>query len=188
MRFGEARRGSTALQRAEHDLLFRTHYPTVVTYLAGRVPKEDAKDLAADVFVEAWRQRERVIVDEDRGWLPWLFTVARNMAAAWWASRKTRDAKEAMAGAVAAPVDDFIERIVEVQAASQVLSVTLMAMTRLCEEDREILELCGLYGFTPAQAAISLELPVGTTRVRLHRARHRLAELVAAESNAEEVS
>ncbi len=42
MGFGEARR-QAALQRAEHELLFRSHYRTLVTYLAARIPIEDAK-------------------------------------------------------------------------------------------------------------------------------------------------
>ena len=182
----EARR-EAARQRAEHELLFRSHYRSVVTYLAGRMPAEDAKDVAADVFVEAWLQRDRVVVDEERGWLPWLFTVTRNKGIAWVNSRNLRQAKEGLIPALT-PVEDFADRIVEADSANQALSATLAAMTRLSAEDREILELCGLFGFTPAQASITLGLPVGTTRVRLHRARRRLAELVAADSKGREVS
>lgn len=185
MGFGEARR-QAALQRAEHELLFRSHYRTLVTYLAARIPIEDAKDLAADVFVDAWRQREQVVVDEDRGWLPWLFTVARRKSTAWLATRDAHAAKDARAARL--PAEDFVERIVEVDAANQELRLTLHALARLDAEDQEVLELCGLFGLTPAQAAISLGVPAGTARVRLHRARGRLADLVAAESGAEEVS
>ena len=54
-------------------------------------------------------------------------------------------------------------------------------MLRLGEEDREVLELCDLFGFTPAQASITLGVPAGTVRVRLHRARQRLSEAIDGE-------
>lgn len=37
---GQGRR-VLAAQRAEHDALFRAHYPTVVAFLARRIPVED---------------------------------------------------------------------------------------------------------------------------------------------------
>ena len=77
--------------------------------------------------------------------------------------------------------EDFTTRIVEVDAANQQLSEALGAMLRLGEEDREVLELCGLFGFTPAQASITLGVPAGTVRVRLHRARQRLSEAIDGE-------
>ena len=126
---GQSRR-VLAAQRAEHDALFRAHYPTVVAFLACRIPVEDAvKDLGSEVFVQAWRQRDHVIVDEDRGWLPWLFTVARRMSNAWVAAQATAGARNARM-APPAP-EDFMTRVVEVDAANQQLSAALAAMLRL---------------------------------------------------------
>lgn len=171
-----------ARQLAEHDRLFQEHYRTVVFYLARRLPVEDAKDLAAEVFVEAWRQRDRVVVDEERGWLPWLFTVARRMATAW--SRKSPvTVVDIAAHESGADAEDFVERLVEVDAANRRLAAALAGMQRLGDEDREVLELCGLFRMSPAQAAIVLEVPAGTVRVRLHRARRRLAEAVDREES-----
>lgn len=165
-----------ARQRAEHEHLFQEHYRTVVFYLARRLPVEDAKDLASEVFVEAWRQRDVVVVDEERGWLPWLFTVARRMATTW--LRRTSVTLDITAHESGVAAEDFVERLVEVDAANQRLAAALAGMQRLGDEDREVLELCGLFRMTPAQAAIVLEVPAGTARVRLHRARQRLAEVV----------
>ena len=123
---GQSRR-VLAAQRAEHDALFRAHYPTVVAFLACRIPVEDAvKDLGSEVFVQAWRQHDHVIVDEDRGWLPWLFTVARRMSNAWVAAQATAGARNAR---IAAPApEDFTARVVEVDAANQHLSAALAAI------------------------------------------------------------
>lgn len=176
MQAGSRRRAAARQQRAEHDRLFQEHYRTLVTYLARRLPAEDAKDLAADVFVEAWRQRDQVVIDEERGWLPWLFTVARRMATVW--LRENPTPAPVKAGAPAPPGEDFVERLVEVDAAHQRLAAALAGMQRLGDEDREVLELCGLFRLTPTQAAIVLEVPAGTVRVRLHRARRKLAEVM----------
>ena len=176
---GQSRR-VLAAQRAEHDALFRAHYPTVVAFLACRIPVEDAvKDLGSEVFLEAWRQRDHVIVDEDRGWLPWLFTVARRMSNTWVAAQAAAGARNARM-APPAP-EDFTTRVVEVDAANEQLSAALAAMLRLGRKDREVLELCGLFGFTPAQASITLGVPAGTVRARLHRARQRLSEAIDGE-------
>ncbi len=166
---------------AEHERLFQEHYRTVVLYLARRLPEEDAKDLAADVFVEAWRQRDRVAVDAERGWLPWLFTVARRMATA--RLRRAPATLDITRHESAAPAGDFVERLVEVDAANHRLAVALAGMQRLGHADREVLELCGLFRMTPAQAAMVLEVPAGTVRVRLHRARRRLADVVEREES-----
>lgn len=176
MQAGSRGRAAARQALAEHDQLFLQHYPTLVAYLARRLPVEDAKDLAADVFVEAWRQRDQVVVDEERGWLPWLFTVARRKARVWLRTHSAPAPVEA--GLPAPPGEDFVERLVEVDAANQRLAAALAGMRQLGEEDREVLELCGLFRMTPAQAAIVLEVPAGTVRVRLHRARRRLAELM----------
>jgi hypothetical protein len=45
---------------------------------------------------------------------------------------------------------DFTQRVVEVDAANQQMSAALCAMLLLGEEDRDVLKLCGLFGFTPA--------------------------------------
>ena len=163
-----------------HEELFRTHYRTVVAYLARRVSAEDAKDLAADVFLEAWRQRDQITIDPESGWLPWLFTVARRKAGVLAESRAAASAREHRVGVDLQP-EDFADRLAAVDAAHQEVAVALRAMSRLNEEDREVLELCGVFGFTSAQAAITLGIPAGTVRVRLHRARRRLAEAVEGE-------
>ncbi len=173
---------SSDLEVARHEELFRTHHRTVVAYLSRRGSAEDAQDLAAEVFLDAWRQRDQVEVHGDSGWLPWLFTVARRKARDHAESRAAASAREQRAGAPP-DVEDFADRVAAVDAAQQEVTVTLAAMARLREDDREVLELCGVFGFTSAQAGITLGIPAGTVRVRLHRARRRLAEAIEEESS-----
>lgn len=68
-------------EQRDFDGLFRAHYPEIVRYLTVRLgSREEAADLAADVFVEAYR---RVPGLQWRGKpvLAWLYRVAANVAA-----------------------------------------------------------------------------------------------------------
>ncbi len=65
----------------DFDALFRDHYPEIVRYLAARLgSREDAADLAGDVFVAAYR-RAPLLVWRGKPMLAWLYRVAANMAA-----------------------------------------------------------------------------------------------------------
>jgi RNA polymerase sigma-70 factor (ECF subfamily) len=64
--------------------LFERHYADVFRYaLVLTNSRDDAEDVAAETFARAWNafreQREPVGPP-----LPWLFTIARNIATDWW--------------------------------------------------------------------------------------------------------
>jgi RNA polymerase sigma-70 factor, ECF subfamily len=64
----------------DFDALFRAHYAEIVRYLAVRLgSRDDAADVAADVFVAAWRGVPRLRY-RGRPVLAWLYRVAANMA------------------------------------------------------------------------------------------------------------
>lgn len=53
--------------------LVREHSTALVKYFARRGPRQDAEDLAADVFATAWRRRDDV---PREAVLPWLYRTA----------------------------------------------------------------------------------------------------------------
>ena len=66
--------------QADFDALFRAHYAEIVRYLAARLgSRDDAADVAAEVFVAAWRGVPRLRY-RGRPVLAWLYRVAANMA------------------------------------------------------------------------------------------------------------
>jgi len=70
-------------RREQHDFdtLFRAHHAEIVRYLAARLgSREEARDVAADVFVEAWR-RVPGLQWRGRPVRAWLYRVAANLAA-----------------------------------------------------------------------------------------------------------
>lgn len=75
---------ATPEQAMPFEELFERHYPDVLRYaLVLTNNREDAEDVAAETFARAWRafaQRR-----EPQGSpLPWLLTIARNIATDWW--------------------------------------------------------------------------------------------------------
>jgi RNA polymerase sigma-70 factor (ECF subfamily) len=67
-------------EQADFESLFRAHYPEIVRYLTARLgSRERAGDLAADVFLEAFR-RVPLLRWRGKPVLAWLYRVAANMA------------------------------------------------------------------------------------------------------------
>lgn len=68
-------------EQGDFDALFRAHYSEIVRYLAARLgSRDDALELASEVFVEAWR-RVPGLRWRGRPVRAWLYRVAANMAA-----------------------------------------------------------------------------------------------------------
>jgi RNA polymerase sigma-70 factor (ECF subfamily) len=68
-------------EQSDFDALFRAHYPEIVRYLSARLgSRDDALDIASEVFVEAWR-RVPGLQWRGRPVRAWLYRVAANMAA-----------------------------------------------------------------------------------------------------------
>jgi RNA polymerase sigma factor (sigma-70 family) len=68
-------------EQTDFEAVFRAHYAEIVRYLAVRLgSRDDALDLASEVFAEAWR-RVPGLQWRGRPVRAWLYRVAGNMAA-----------------------------------------------------------------------------------------------------------
>jgi RNA polymerase sigma-70 factor, ECF subfamily len=68
-------------EQRDFDALFRAHHAEIVRYLAARLgSRDEALDVASEVFVEAWR-RAPGLRYRGRPIAAWLYRVAANMAA-----------------------------------------------------------------------------------------------------------
>lgn len=144
--------------------LYRETHDGVLGYLARRVPPADAADLLAETYLVAWRRRDELSAGEGRR--PWLFGVARRLLLAHQRQQPTvlpLDGDHACADP--APGAGRDDRGAAVR----------RALTSLGPVDRELVTLTVWDGLTPAEAAAVVGLTAGTARVRLHRARARLA-------------
>ncbi|MET9553374.1 RNA polymerase sigma factor [Streptomyces sp. NPDC006645] len=147
-----------------------------------------AEDVMSETFMAAWRMRERA--DADGGSLrPWLLGVATNVARNHLRSnRRYRAAANAAAadaerGALEAP--DHAGQVAGQVDDRRRLAATMRALASLKPLEREVLVLCLWEGMQYAEAATALDIPVGTVRSRLSRARKKLAKRADAELAAE---
>jgi RNA polymerase sigma-70 factor (ECF subfamily) len=152
-------------ERAQFEALFRDTRAPLLAYLTRRSPSEDAADLLAEVYLVAWRRRADLPKGEERRL--WLYGVARRLLSehhrhAW----RNADAEE-RAGDPRTPgcltEDDRRGEAVR------------RALDSLSDLDRELVTLTTWEQLTPAEASRVVGITAGTARVRLHRARARLA-------------
>jgi RNA polymerase sigma-70 factor, ECF subfamily len=68
-------------EQSDFEALFRAHYAEIVRYLSARLgSRDDALELASEVFAEAWR-RVPGLQWRGRPVRAWLYRVAANLAA-----------------------------------------------------------------------------------------------------------
>ena len=162
------------MDKTAFDRLCQDHWQSLLAYALRRTDApEDAADVVSEVFAVAWRRRAEVPVPpEDR---PWLFGVARLVLANQRRGlvRRTRlDSRLSLLTERMAP--DPAE--LAAQRASE--RALLQALAALPERDRELLTLVAWDDLTPSEAATALGISAVTARVRLHRARRRLRQLL----------
>jgi RNA polymerase sigma-70 factor (ECF subfamily) len=130
--------------------------------------RDDAEDVVAVTFLEAWRRRSAVRLVSDST-LPWLLVTAGHAASNLRRSRRRyRALLDKLPPASSAPDPaTLLERA----------TVTL-PLDQLGEKDRSVIALVVIEGLTEQEAATALGVPTGTVKSRLSRARGRLASLV----------
>lgn len=145
--------------------VYKRHGLAVRRFVIRRVGIDDGEDLAAEVFIRAFRARSRYRAERDTA-LPWLLGVANHVI-----SDHRRIERRRLAA---------LERLlVEGQelAASTDAGLTLdvvRALRRLSGADRDTLLLLVWGELSRDEVAAALGVPVGTVNSRIARARKRL--------------
>jgi RNA polymerase sigma-70 factor (ECF subfamily) len=163
--------------------LYERHAVTIYNYLFRRLADwSEAEDLTAVVFLEAFRRRKQVVVLEGK-LLPWLYGIAtnvlRNRRRALWRHRHLVAQLEREPGSAAAP-----DVAMRAEAAAQMRSV-LKHIAGLPRQQQDVVALCIWSGLSYEEASAALDVPVGTVRSRLARARAALSELDGASRHTE---
>ncbi len=154
-----------------YEAMYRLTYPVVLRYCQRRLPADTARDAAADVFLIAWRRFAEV---PDPA-LPWLIRTA-SLTIKGDGRRANRAARLAAKVAAVDPpvaVPDHADAVAD-------RARVLAALDGMSEQDRELLKLTSWDDLDTATAAAVLGCSRAALRVRLHRARRRLAVLLDA--------
>ncbi len=160
------------------EAIFDRHYRWVHRYLGRQLPASVADDLAAETFLIAFRSRASYDLRRPNAG-PWLLGIAANLVRRhlrqnqrmWRAYLRELGARQVHNLDVGTEV---VNRLDAKRLAERLAEVLLS----LRAEDREVLLLYGLGELTYEEISQSLNLPLGTVRSRLARARRRTRELL----------
>ena len=165
---------------ARFGVLFERHFDRLFSYVARRLGQDKAADVAAETFTVAFRRRG----DYDSQYksaLPWLYGIAgrlirRHRLAEF---RHLRALGSAARGSRHVELDEEIENRLD---ATRSLPSVARAVMALSADERETLLLIAWGDLTYQQIADAMDVPVGTVRSRLSRARSRLRGTLAAQT------
>lgn len=159
------------------ERLWRAHLDAVHRVCASQLRPHDAEDAVADTFLEAFRVGASF--DPTRGTVrAWLLGIAVNQVRRRWrvdrriastlARVQVRDRRDATGG-------DHADRVIARADAAGIRT----ALAQLSDADRLTLVTQAAGDLLPAELADALDTTPGAAKVRLHRARSRLAALLA---------
>ena len=144
---------------------------TVRSYLQHLVGPDDADDVLQRVFYEVWRHNGRY--DPSRSLTAWVLGIARKRAIDHLRRRRhiagTLDDLENVAGEDGRELAERYARAHEVRD----------ALTRLPDEQCEVLVLAYFGRFTQSEIATHLNVPLGTVKARAFRGQRRLAQFLS---------
>jgi len=152
--------------------IFDRYFAQIHRYLGHRAGGRAADDLAAEVFLTAFAQRQRYDVAR-RSARPWLYGIATNLISAHWRQEARYFRILARAGAQPGwqPDEDQLADRVSAAAARPALAA---ALAGLAPGDRDVLLLVALAGFGYPEVADALGIPQGTVASRLSHSRRQL--------------
>jgi RNA polymerase sigma factor (sigma-70 family) len=155
-------------------IVFDRHFATIHRYLERRVGRSAADELSGEVFLIAFEQRRRFRPVHESA-LPWLYGVATNLMLK--RSRSVARGARALARLEVASRNghpDELEGSEERLSATAARKRLLEALADLPSGDRDVVVLVAWEDLSYEEVAAVLDIPLGTVRSRLNRARRML--------------
>lgn len=156
--------------------IVKRHYDVVYRYVTRRIGRQDARDVTAEVFLNAFAARSRFDTAAESA-RPWLFGITFNLIGRRLrASRRRQRLAEALPGL--RPVEDFASASDNRVAASGLAAELAEALDSLSESDRETFLLYAVDGLTYSEVAAVLSIALGTVASRISRVRSLIREAI----------
>lgn len=161
------------MEASAFDAVFEAHFLAIHRFLSRRVGSALADDLAAETFATSYSARASF--DPARGSVrAWLFGIATNLLRAHWRDEQHLLALEAR---LITEPEQVLPDPSEVALSSLIAPRLAAALGMLPSDQRDVLLLHAWAELSNEEIALALDVPAGTIRSRLSRAR---AELRAA--------
>ena len=159
--------------------IFDRHFRAVHTYLHRRAGRDLADELSAETFALAFERRASC-----RGTgsaLPWLYGIATNLLRRSW--RTERRQLRAYGRSGVDPAIVYEDEVAARADGSPIGARLASALAAMRPRERDALLLYALADLSYEEIAFALDVPVGTVRTWLHRAREVGRRELAAETD-----
>lgn len=156
--------------------IFDRHAEPVLRFLVRRIGGDDAGTVLGEVFRIAFERRDAYEADRTSA-LPWLYGIAAHQLLNHRRSqaRRLRACADLALRSQQCVGDGGLEAIV-------VLPKLIEAIESLPEAERSSLLLSAVDELSYEDIALALEVPIGTVRSRINRARRRLRDALEGEA------
>ncbi|RSN47056.1 RNA polymerase sigma factor [Actinomadura sp. WAC 06369] len=166
--------------------LFDRHHRRIHHYAARRLGVHAADDIVGETFLAAFRRRAAYDLAQPLA-RPWLYGIATTLVARHRRAeeRYYRALQRTGADPLPEPLADAVATRVAAESQQRRLAGALAGLSR---GDRDVLLLVAWGDLTYEEVARALEVPVGTVRSRLHRARRVVRRALGDSATAEEAT
>jgi RNA polymerase sigma factor (sigma-70 family) len=168
--------------------IYDKYFDEIYRYVAARLGRGAADDLAAETFLVAFRKRDRF--DPALGRVrPWLYGIATNLVGRH--RREERRRYQALAragGRILEAVESHEDRVADAVTAERLAERLAAAIAGLGQGDRDVLLLIAISELSHHEVALALDIPYGTVASRLNRVRRTLRGVIESGYGREEAS
>lgn len=175
---------NTGLDKADKDALFEKEFMPLLDSLYNfayrlTLDEDDANDLVQETFLKAYRFFGSY--EQGTNAKAWLFRILKNSFINDFRKKSKEPSKvdynEVESFYNSDDVDENITADLRVDSVSEMIGDEVAtALNTLAVDFRTIIILCDLEGFTYEEMSKILDIPIGTVRSRLHRARNLLKD------------
>lgn len=169
----EAAQGGS--REAFDELVRRTYVDTYTLAVRLTGNEEDARDVVQEAYLRSWKGLDRFRGDAQ--FTTWLYRITAN--ASYTHVQKRRRHRTTPLDGVEEPIESRLENHPEASAeAADGLEELAVAVNALPPKLREIVVLKDVYGLSHEAIGEELGISVAAAKVRLHRGRKRLRDLL----------
>ncbi|MCA9241534.1 MAG: sigma-70 family RNA polymerase sigma factor [Planctomycetales bacterium] len=149
-------------------------YNSLLQYTGSR---EDAQDYAQEAFVQAFVKLNTF--KRNSAFFTWLYRIAFNQAASGARKRRERTSLDSLTESGAPQPTDHRAEAQQDMIDQERVQLVHAAISELADDHRQVVVLREFDGFDYQQIAEVLEIPIGTVRSRLFRARMQMKQRLA---------
>ena len=154
--------------------LFEKYYDRIYRYVLSLVHDSvEAEDLTQETFLRAYRQRDSL--REAGALVAWLYRIATHVSLDRLRQRARRMPRESETDVTEVELPDSNAPSLQQNIEQEEMSACVQQyLADLPDNYRAVILLHDMHGLTGPEIAETLDLPLATVKIRLHRARQRL--------------